>query len=251
MRGHSKGPFNNIDGNDPVFPVNRVQRQIRLTSAVPEVQIQVQASPAQPALIRCLGWPTVAFGTGTNTVILGNASNDDAYLEAADTTLSGTSAGTEKKYLLIADTTVIALLSAEAIQALLALTITLITGADTQTVVIGGQTYTFNTSLTNTANNVLIGADVGAMGDNLAAAINAGAGAGTLYGTGTVANASVTAVSDGAGVVTVTAIAIGEAGNDVAVSETLTNSAWAGGATALDGGENVDEDGVVFIFIDA
>lgn len=57
------------------------------------------------------------------------------------------------------------------------------------------QTYTFKTSLTGAANEVKIGADATATAANLSAAINAGSGSGTTYGTGTVANAFVSSTA--------------------------------------------------------
>ena len=239
MRGHAKGPF---DTQSNI----RVQN-VAILSPNETITLNVTASATDPVLVRFLPWVTEAFNTGTNTLKVGTASNDDAYYEVADVDLETTGAKTEKKFLITESGQIIIAAASAAIAASKALTISAITGADTQTVSIGGQTYTFNTVLTNTANNVLIGADVNAMAANLAAAINGGAGAGTTYGTGTVANASVTAVA-ALGVVTVTAITAGTAGNSVVLAETLTNSAWAGGATALSGGENIATAGeLVFI----
>lgn len=248
MRGHAKGPFNNIVAADP-FPVLRVQNQVKLTPGVTKT-FQVEADANNPVLLKILCYVKTATASGTNTLTLGNSGNASAYLASGDTTLGSTGFNTEKKFFLTASDTLIAVFSSAAIAASKALTISAITGANTQTVTIGGQTYTFNTALTNTANNVLIGADTTAMAANLAAAINAGAGAGTAYGTGTVANASVTA-SAALGVVTVTAITPGTAGNSIAISETLTNGSWAGGATALSGGAATDTVGEVWIMLDA
>ena len=63
-----------------------------------------------------------------------------------------------------------------------------------ETVTIGARTYTFVTTLT-AANQVKIGADPAASGANLVAAIGAGPGAGTAYGSGTVAHADVNATT--------------------------------------------------------
>ena len=103
-----------------------------------------------------------------------------------------------------------------------------------ETVTIGGQVYTFKTSL-SAANQVLIGADDNATCANLVAAINGAAGAGTTYGTGTVANTSVTAAA-ASNVVTVTAIIPGTVGNSIAIAETMAQAAWASSATVLAGG---------------
>jgi hypothetical protein len=53
--------------------------------------------------------------------------------------------------------------------------------ADNDTVTIGGQTFTFKTTLGSTAGNVLIGANAAASQANLISAINGSAGAGSTY----------------------------------------------------------------------
>lgn len=118
-----------------------------------------------------------------------------------------------------------------------ALTITATTAADTQTAVIGGKTYTFQTTLTNSDGNVLIGASITTMAANLAAAINLDAGAGTTYAALTTKSPHVSATS-AAGVVTVTARVPGLIGNFIATTETLTNASW-GGATLASGAGNI------------
>lgn len=57
--------------------------------------------------------------------------------------------------------------------------------ADTNTVTIGAKVYTFQTVLTDVDGNVLIGASASASIDNLVAAVNLAAGAGTTYATTT------------------------------------------------------------------
>lgn len=105
---------------------------------------------------------------------------------------------------------------------------------DTETVVIGGKTYTFETVLTNVNGHVLIGATAEDSLDNLVAAINLGAGAGTLYAAATTLHATVSA-TDGAGTtVIVTAKTAGSGGNAIATTDTLTNGSW-GGATLAGG----------------
>lgn len=85
-------------------------------------------------------------------------------------------------------------------------------------VTIGTQTYTFVTSLTQaTAGQVLIGSggttaqNLAATLNNLAAAINGGAGAGTVYSNSTTANTLATASFDGNSEVSLTATAAGNA----------------------------------------
>lgn len=109
-----------------------------------------------------------------------------------------------------------------------------------------GQTYTFVTVLTATANQVLIGADESEAAENLVAAITRAAGAGTVYGAPTALNTQVTAEVTGAGEVTATAKTAGTAGNSIATTETLGSGAWgaatlAGGAAAINY-DPMDED---------
>lgn len=86
------------------------------------------------------------------------------------------------------------------------------------------------------ANDVLIGINVEGSIDNLVLAITAGAGEGTNYGTGTVANPLVTAVKASAATMTATNLVKGVIGNSTAIAETLADGSWAAGATFLSGG---------------
>lgn len=105
--------------------------------------------------------------------------------------------------------------------------------ADGDTVTLGATTYTFRTALTPAANEVLIGGSQAAAQANLMAAINAANGSGTLWGAGTLRNASVFATNTGSTVV-VTAFLGGPAGNSVASTKTGSNYSWGG--TTLSGG---------------
>lgn len=107
---------------------------------------------------------------------------------------------------------------------------------DTEQVVIGSTTYTFQTVLVDAANNVLIGATAEDSLDNLLAAVNLEAGAGTLYGTGTVQNpdASLTDLPDEQ--VLATARTPGTAGNSVTTTTTVTGGSWSAG-TLLGGAD--------------
>ncbi len=110
------------------------------------------------------------------------------------------------------------------------------------TVIVGGTTYTFVTSLTaaTTANQVLIGANSTTALANLVNAINGNTadanGSGSAgYGTDTTANASVTAADTTPGsLVTLTAITAGTTGNNIVLTggDTLT----ASGSGDLTGG---------------
>jgi flagellin len=99
-------------------------------------------------------------------------------------------------------------------------------------VVVAGQTYTW-AATAGAANTVAIGADVSTSMANLAAAINGGPGAGVAYGSGTVANTTVSALAD-ATTVTVTAKIAGTGANGTAVSTDDTKLGWA--TTSLAGG---------------
>lgn len=107
-----------------------------------------------------------------------------------------------------------------------------------ETVTIGAKTYTFVAALTNpaVANEVLIGASASDSLDNLIAAITGVAGAGSTYGTGTVAH---TLVSAGPGVgdtMLVTALVGGSGGNAIVTTETMADGSW--GDATLTGGDH-------------
>ena len=108
------------------------------------------------------------------------------------------------------------------------------TFGNTQTVVIGGKTYTFQTTLTNSDGNVAIGADAATSLSNLKAAINLGAGAGTAYAAAMTENAYVKATTLTATTLKVVAKVPGLVGNFIPTTETQTNASWGG--TVLSGG---------------
>ncbi len=97
---------------------------------------------------------------------------------------------------------------------------------DGEVVVLGGTTYTFETVLTDSPNFVLIGAAATDDIDNLIAAIENGAGEGTLYGTGTVANTDVDAAVGAGDTMEVTADVAGAAGNAIVSTTDLTNASF-------------------------
>lgn len=105
-----------------------------------------------------------------------------------------------------------------------------------ETVTIGGKVYTFQTVLTNVDGNVLIGATASASIDNLIAAINLGAGAGTTYAAATTLHPSVSASAGAGDTMDVKAKTPGAAGNSIATTETLANGSF--GAATLTGGSD-------------
>lgn len=131
----------------------------------------------------------------------------------------------------------VTLLTDVATTAAVAATGTLTFGANplnTETVTIGTKTYTFQTALTDVDGNVLIGATASDSLDNLIAAINLDAGAGTLYAASMTLNNDVTAAAGAGDTMDVTAKLKGEGLNTLATTTTVTSGAW-GGAT-LSGG---------------
>lgn len=108
---------------------------------------------------------------------------------------------------------------------------------NTQTVVVGATTYRFVTAL-SVANDVLIGVDADASIDNLIAAINQDPGAGTIYGTGTTANASAFAEPLPGAIAKIEALVPGTAGNSIVFTTTVTGATISGSGT-LAGGENI------------
>lgn len=106
-----------------------------------------------------------------------------------------------------------------------------------ETVTIGTTVYTWKATVSTTAYQVKIGATKEDSLDNLAAAINAGAGSGTVYGSFTTAHPSVEAVhSEGSATMPVYGAAVGTSYNTIATTETMTNGSW--GAATLTGGVN-------------
>ena len=111
-----------------------------------------------------------------------------------------------------------------------------------ETVNINGTVYTFKGSVGATANEVLIGVSATATAANLSAAINQGAGAGTVYGSATVAHTTVSA-SAASGVVTITAISYGTVGNLYTLAESASNTTVSG--ATLSGGWDA---GAIYVY---
>lgn len=108
---------------------------------------------------------------------------------------------------------------------------------DTETFVAGSTTYTFNTVLGG-ANSVLIGVDADETLDNLIAAIEGAPGSGTIYGTGTTANADVAAEARPGAIMEAFAIVPGTAGNLLTFTTTVTGATISGAGT-LTGGVDI------------
>jgi hypothetical protein len=109
-------------------------------------------------------------------------------------------------------------------------------------VTIGARVYAWVAALSSpaVANEVLIGGSASASIDNLIAAVNGAAGAGTTYSTGTVAHADVTASAGTGDTMDVVADVAGSAGNAIATTETMAAGSW--GAATLTGGEDQESD---------
>lgn len=106
----------------------------------------------------------------------------------------------------------------------------------TETMTIGTKTYTWVATLA-AANDILIGATAADCATNAIAAINAAAGAGTIYGTGTTANASASAIVLEGQQFDLQALTIGTTGNAVATTETMVAGSFA--AATLTGGQDI------------
>lgn len=109
--------------------------------------------------------------------------------------------------------------------------------SDTNTVVIGTRTYTFQSSLTNVEGHVKIGASETATLLNLSRAINASGGTpGTDYALVTTANPDIESTAATAHTVAVRALVAGTAGNALATTDTLTQGGDGFAAATLLGG---------------
>lgn len=114
--------------------------------------------------------------------------------------------------------------------------------------IIGSTTYTFVAALstpTAVPYEVLIGANQTASHLNLLRAINAGAGAGTLYGTGTIAHPTVIAISSDGTHTIINAKVQGTAGNAIGTTEgaaaaAMANASWT--STVMASGAAATED---------
>lgn len=102
------------------------------------------------------------------------------------------------------------------------------------TVTIGGLVYTYQTTLTNVARNVLIGASAAAALDNLKSAVNATAGSGTTYAALTVVHPTIEATTNTDTTQVLAARTKGTVGNALATVEASTHLSF--GAATLTGG---------------
>lgn len=114
--------------------------------------------------------------------------------------------------------------------------------ADGSEIVIGSRTYIAKTALTGAADEILIGASAAEFLDNLKSAINASAGAGTTYGTGTVAHADVVATDNTDTTQKIVARTPGTAANALATTTDDAHLSWAD--TTLGGGTGDSNPGV-------
>lgn len=105
---------------------------------------------------------------------------------------------------------------------------------DGGTITIGAVTYTFRTALSSgptVANEILIDSDAATTLDNLKLAINAGAGIGTKYSTGTVVHPTVTATTNTDTTQIIEAITAGTSGNAIVFTENATHLTVNGSGT--------------------
>ncbi len=109
--------------------------------------------------------------------------------------------------------------------------------SDLNTVTIAGKVYTFDiTDLDAVDSHVLLGATDSDSLDNLIAAINLGAGSGTLYAAETTLHPTVTAEAGAGDTMNAIAKSTGSAGNALTTTEGLDVGSWAD-VTLVGGGE--------------
>lgn len=107
-----------------------------------------------------------------------------------------------------------------------------------ETMTLGSETYTYvNAFSTVATNEILIGADIDETITNTIAAVNGGAGEGTIYGTGTTANADIAALTFLSPQFKVQAQTPGAAGNSLATTETMANGYFDD--VTLTGGQDI------------
>lgn len=121
------------------------------------------------------------------------------------------------------------------------------TDIEDETVSVDGKTYTWRNA-PSTDGQVDVNAADATAAENLAAAINLGAGAGTAYGVSMTGNPNVTATAAGA-VCTVEAVTLDATVGNAIVTAEAAAGAWAGGATSFAGG--VDGADLFIIRLDA
>ena len=113
---------------------------------------------------------------------------------------------------------------------------------NTQTVVVGGKTYTFLDTLVDADGNVHIGADAEACIDNLVAAVNLDPTvgetgvAGDDYAAAMTANPMCSGSKSAVDEFTASCLVPGTIGNLVVIGETQPNASWAAAAVLLVGG---------------
>lgn len=111
---------------------------------------------------------------------------------------------------------------------------------DGESVTVGSIAYLMQTTLTNIAGHVKIGATTAISLSNLMNAINQGPGFGTVYAAATPANTLVTASIYDTGVLKASAKTAGTGGNTIGCTDSAANASWVWAADAatthLDGG---------------
>lgn len=116
---------------------------------------------------------------------------------------------------------------------------------DGETVTLAGKTYTFQSSLTNVDGNVQIGFTATASINNLRAAIDLLAGAGTAYAAATTANPGASASNSlHSAVLVCTALTAGTSGNSLTASATAPVT-WSNGGAFSNGAGSIAQ--IVFV----
>jgi hypothetical protein len=111
-----------------------------------------------------------------------------------------------------------------------------------ETVVIGSVTYTWKTTLTASAYEVLRSGSASGDIDNLVAAINRTGASGTSYSEATTRHPTVSAAAGAGDTMVVTALESGADGNSIITTETMSNGSWGG--PTLSNGANFTVTGI-------
>ena len=145
-----------------------------------------------------------------------------------------------QNYLAAMDMATVLELLQEALSNPIATGVVTFTGVPTadDTVTIGGVVYTW-VAVPAVPFDIDIGGDADDCVTNLVAAIVAGAGEGTLYGTGTTANPDVTAADGTGSTVDISAQNSGVVGNAVVFTESMDNATISGSGTLAGGSDGI------------
>lgn len=207
---------------EPAPPGARVEMVLRNAPGLKAFASGMGSGPIR-ATIEALGYAwAVAGGTvyymdsaGTATAISGTSIDTSGWVCMASDGLTITITANRNGYVVSAD------------KATGTLTLTG-NALNNETVVIGSITYTWKTTLTVSAYEVLIGASASASLDNLIAAINRTGASGTAYSEATTRHPTASAAAGAGDTMVATALTAGTDGNSIITTDSMSNGSWGG-----------------------